>query len=138
MHSPSLSPTVSDAPPVIIAPPGKKYTLLVVDDEEGPRHSLRMVFRHDFHVHAVDSGEQALAYARAHPVHLAILDIRMAGCSGIEVLRALKEIDPKIEVLMLTAYETLETARQALRLGACDYLSKPFDLSAIRDAVARA
>jgi len=130
----SLSPAASDAPPA--AP--ERYTLLVVDDEEGPRHSLRMVFRHEFDVHTADSAEQALAFAREHPVHVAILDIRMAGASGIEALCGLKELDPKTEVLMLTAYETLETARQALRLGACDYLSKPFDLPAIREAVARA
>ena len=115
-----------------------KYTLLVVDDEEGPRHSIRMVFRNDFNVHVVESGDKAIAFARQNPVHVAILDIRMAGASGIEVLKTLKQIDPKIEVIMLTAYETLDTARQALRLGACDYLSKPFDLATIRESAARA
>lgn len=113
-------------------------TLLIVDDEEGPRHSLRMVFRQDFNVHTVDNGDKALEFARTHPVQIAILDIRMAGKSGIDVLRGLKSIDSHIEVIMLTAYETIETARQALRLGACDYLSKPFDLSTIREAVTRA
>ncbi len=116
---------------------GKK-TLLVVDDEEGPRQSLRMVFRNDYQVHTVDSGERAVEFVRANPVHVAILDIRMAGISGIEVLRQLKGVSPQTEVIMLTAYETLETARQAIRYGACDYLSKPFDLPTIRDAVARA
>jgi two-component system, sensor histidine kinase and response regulator len=113
-------------------------TLLIVDDEEGPRHSLRMVFKKDFEVFAVENGDKALEYAKSHPISLAILDIRMAGKSGIDVLRGLKAIDPNIEVIMLTAYETIETARQALRLGACDYLSKPFDLSSIREAVTRA
>jgi len=112
--------------------------LLIVDDEEGPRHSLRMIFKQDYAVHAVDNGDKALEFARHNSVHLAILDIRMAGKSGIDVLRGLKAIDPHIEVIMLTAYETIETARQALRLGACDYLSKPFDLSTIREAVTRA
>jgi signal transduction histidine kinase len=110
----------------------------VVDDEEGPRHSIRMVFRNDFNVQVVDSGDKAVAFARENPVHVAILDIRMTGASGIDVLKALKQIDGKIEVIMLTAYETLDTARQALRLGACDYLSKPFDVSTIRESVARA
>ncbi|HVU17143.1 MAG TPA: response regulator [Candidatus Didemnitutus sp.] len=113
-------------------------TLLIVDDEEGPRHSLRLVFKQEFNVHAVENGDRAMEYAKAHPVQLAILDIRMAGKTGIDVLRGLKAIDPHIEVIMLTAYETIETARQALRLGACDYLSKPFDLSTIRESVARA
>ncbi len=125
--------SVASNPPVITLP-----TLLIVDDEEGPRHSLRMVFKKEFEVFAVENGDKALDYAKSHPVSLAILDIRMAGKSGIEVLRGLKAIDPHIEVIMLTAYETIETARQALRLGACDYLSKPFDLSTIREAVTRA
>lgn len=127
---------MSPAAPQPDAPPPP--TLLIVDDEEGPRQSLRMVFKKDFEVYAVENGDKALEYARSHPVSLAILDIRMAGKSGIEVLRGLKAIDPHIEVIMLTAYETIETARQALRLGACDYLSKPFDLSTIREAVGRA
>jgi signal transduction histidine kinase len=97
-----------------------------------------MVFRNEFNVHTVESGEQALAYIRENAVHVAILDVRMSGSTGIEVLQSLKQLDPRIEVIMLTAYETLETARQALRLGACDYLSKPFDLPTIRNAAARA
>ncbi|MEZ5276387.1 MAG: response regulator [Opitutaceae bacterium] len=115
-----------------------KKTLLVIDDEEGPRQSLRMVFKNDYHVHTVESGEKAIEYVRTHPVHAAILDIRMAGQSGIEVLRQIKAIAPSIEVIMLTAYETLETARQAIRLGACDYLNKPFDIATIRESVKRA
>lgn len=126
------------AAPLPTTPAVTLPTLLIVDDEEGPRHSLRMVFRQDFNVHTVENGDKALDFARTHPVQLAILDIRMAGKSGIDVLRGLKSIDPHIEVIMLTAYETIETARQALRLGACDYLSKPFDLSTIREAVTRA
>ena len=124
----SVSPVTASALP----------TMLVVDDEEGPRLSLRMVFKGDFLVTAVENGEKAIEFARNHPVHVAILDIRMAGRSGIEVLRSLKDIDPCVEIIMLTAYETIETARQSLRLGACDYLSKPFELSTIREAAARA
>jgi signal transduction histidine kinase len=122
------------APPAVDPLPA----MLVVDDEEGPRHSLRMVFKNDFRVHTVENGEKAIEFARNNLVHVVFLDIRMAGRSGIEVLRSLKEIDPHIEIIMLTAYETIETARQALRLGACDYLSKPFDLATIREAAARA
>ena len=73
-----------------------------------------------------------------HPVSVVVSDILMTGMSGIDVLKELKEIDPAIEVIMLTAYETIETARQALRHGACDYLNKPFDVQTMRAAVARA
>lgn len=67
-----------------------------------------------------------------------MLDIRMIGMSGIELLERLKLVDPHIEIIMLTAYETIDTVRRALRLGACDYLNKPFDIVTIRASVANA
>src|SRR5437764_3904018 len=115
-----------------------KRTLLIVDDEEGPRQSLRIVFKDDYTILLAESGSKAIELVRQHPVDAAVLDIRMSGMSGVELLGKLKEIDPTIEVIMLTAYETIETARQALRLGACDYLTKPFDISTMRAAIASA
>ena len=112
--------------------------MIVVDDEEGPRTSIRMVFKNEFNVQTFSDGDQALEWAKGNPVHIAVLDIRMAGKSGIEVLQGLKHINQHIEVIILTAYETLDTAKQALRLGAADYLNKPFDLTTIREAVGRA
>src|ERR1041385_7925636 len=110
-------------------------TLLVVDDEEGPRQSIRIVFKEEYNVLIADNGPAALKLAKENPIDAAVLDIRMSGMSGIEVLNGLKAIDPSTEVVMLTAYETLETARQALRLGACEYLNKPFDIATLREAV---
>ncbi|MEO7297394.1 MAG: response regulator [Verrucomicrobiota bacterium] len=115
-----------------------KPTLLIVDDEEGPRLSLRVVFKDDYEILLAENGLQAVELARNHGIDAVISDIRMAGMSGIELLGKLKEVDPDIEVIMLTAYETIETARQALRFGACDYLNKPFELGTIRAAVANA
>jgi signal transduction histidine kinase len=69
---------------------------------------------------------------------VAVLDIRMSGMSGIEVLERLKYVDPAIEAVMITAFETTDTMRQALRLRACDYINKPFDISTMRAAVASA
>ena len=112
--------------------------MLVVDDEEGPRTSLRMVFKNQFAVYAFDNGSDALEFVRDHAVHIAVLDLRIGRLCGIELLRRIKELDPRIEVIMLTAQETLESAKQAMRAGACDYLSKPFDLTTLREAVARA
>src|SRR5438445_11123483 len=113
-----------------------KRTLLIVDDEEGPRQSLRIVFKDDYNILLADSGNKAIELMKQHSVDAAVLDIRMSGMSGVELLGKLKEINPAVEVIMLTAYETIETARQALRLGACDYLTKPFDISTIRPAIA--
>src|SRR5215211_2086412 len=113
-------------------------TLLVCDDEEGPRQSLRIVFKNDYRVLVASSGHEALAIAAHETIDVAVLDILMQGMSGVEVLRQLKQIDPAIEVIMLTAYETIETARHALRFGASDYLNKPFDIPTMREAVAKA
>jgi two-component system, sensor histidine kinase and response regulator len=116
----------------------RRGTLLIVDDEEGPRQSLRVVFKGDYDLHLANNGDSAIALVQQHKVDVAILDIRMVGMSGIALLERIKEADPEIEVIMLTAYETIDTIRQALRLGACDYLNKPFDIATIRNAVASA
>src|SRR4030095_15525354 len=97
---------------------GHKQTLLIVDDEEGPRQSIRIVFKEDYNILMADSGLKAVQLAREHAIDAAVLDIRMAGMSGIDVLNALKEIDPTIEVVMLTAHETIETPPPGLRRGA--------------------
>ena len=117
---------------------GPRRTLLIVDDEEGPRQSLRVVFKNDYDLLLAADGTSALEMARKQRIDAAILDLRMGDMSGIEVLQGLKTVDPTIEVIMLTAHETVDSARQALRLGACDYLNKPFDIPAIRTAVANA
>jgi two-component system, sensor histidine kinase and response regulator len=115
--------------------PSEKTVLLVVDDEEGPRASLNVVFKNDCKVLLACNGKEALNFARSSRVDVAILDILMPGLSGVDVLRELKGLDEDIEVIMLTAYETLDTARQALRFGAREYLNKPFDIGALRSAV---
>ncbi|MEO6034847.1 MAG: response regulator, partial [Verrucomicrobiota bacterium] len=120
------------------AVPRRKCTLLIVDDEEGPRQSLRVVFKDDYNILLAESGAKAVEFAQQNPIDAVISDIRMAGMSGIELLGKLKAVDASIEVIILTAYETIETARQALRFGACDYLNKPFDIGTIRAAVASA
>lgn len=112
--------------------------LLVVDDEEGPRASLEVVFESDFDVLLASNGLDAIKLARERHVDVAILDILMHGMSGVDVLRELKALDEDIEVIMLTAYETLDTARQALRLGAREYLNKPFDIPTLRAAAVMA
>lgn len=137
MHSPSHLELPSK-PATTGRLESNRRTLLVVDDEEGPRQSLRIVFKDDYNILLADDPAKAVEMARKYRIDAAVLDIRMCGMSGIELLEKLKSIDPAIEVIMLTAYETLETARQALRFGACDYLNKPFDVSTMRAAVANA
>ena len=121
--------------PVSNPPPKRRGTLLVVDDEEGPRMSLRVIFKDNYDLLMAEDGPTAIELAQKHDIDVAILDIRMAGMSGIEVLERLRFVRPDIEAIMITAFETTDTIRQALRLRACDYINKPFDIATIRTAV---
>ena len=124
---------------VVSAPPRpSRGTLLIVDDEEGARLAMRVIFKDDYEVLLAPDGATAIELVQKHKVAVAVVDIRMAGMSGVEVLERIKYIDPTIEVLMITAFETTDTIRQALRLRASDYINKPFDISALRAAVSNA
>ncbi|MBI1839612.1 MAG: response regulator [Verrucomicrobia bacterium] len=112
--------------------------LLVVDDEEGPRESLRLVFKEDYRITVASSAKMALELAREHQIDVAILDIRMPDMTGLELLEHIRQLDPGIEVVMLTAFETPEYLRKALRLRACDYLNKPFEVQNIRTVITAA
>src|ERR1035437_5465712 len=118
--------------------PRRKGTLLIVDDEDGARQSLRVIFKDDYDILMAADGATAGELAQKTKIDVAVLDIRMAGMSGIEVLERLKYVNPAIEAVMMTAFETTDTMRQALRLRACDYINKPFDVSTMRTAVATA
>jgi two-component system, sensor histidine kinase and response regulator len=122
----------------VTPPPKRRGTLLIVDDEEGPRMSLRIIFKDTFDLLMAEDGPTAIELAQQNDIDVAILDIRMAGMSGIEVLERLRYVRPEIEAIMITAFETTDTIRQALRLRACDYINKPFDLATIRAAVNQA
>lgn len=121
-----------------MAQPKRKGTLLVVDDEDGARQSLRVIFKDEYNILLAGDGATAVELAQKHRIDVAVLDVRMAGMSGIEVLERLKFVNPGIEAVMMTAFETTDTMRQALRLRACDYINKPFDVSTMRAAVANA
>jgi two-component system, sensor histidine kinase and response regulator len=118
--------------------PKKRGTLLIVDDEDGPRQSLRVIFKDEYDLLMAEDGPTAIDLAQKNEIDVAILDIRMAGMSGIEVLERLKYVKPEIEAIIMTAFETTDTIRQALRLRACDYINKPFDIATMRAAVAQA
>jgi len=124
--------------PMLVPQERQKPRLLIVDDEDGPRQSLKIIFKDHYEVLLAEDGNTALDMVHDFGVDVAIVDIQMPGMSGIQVLDKLKGIDAGIEVIMLTGHETIDTARQAIRLGACEYLNKPFELKVIREAVSRA
>ena len=112
--------------------------ILVVDDEMGPRESLRMILKPRHDIATADSGEAALQTLKTFHPDLMFMDIKMPQMDGIELLRRVKAIDPSIEVVMITAYASLETVKNALTHGAFEYLIKPFSRQDLEDTTRRA
>ena len=112
--------------------------VLVVDDELGPRESLRMLLKPAYQVQTAENGRTALDLLRRFQPDIVIMDIKMPEMDGLELLRHVKRADPSIEVVMITAYASLETVRHALTHGAFEYLIKPFSRQDLEDVVHRA
>ncbi len=106
---------------------------LVVDDERSMRELLAIVLRREgYEVLLAENGRTAVEMLEREPIDLLISDIKMPDLSGVDVLRAAKKIDQDILGIMITAFASTETAVEAMRLGACDYLSKPFDIDLLK------
>jgi PAS domain S-box-containing protein len=124
------------APPP--APPAARSRILVVDDEVGPRESLRMLLKTSYELKTAENARAAMQEVAQFKPDLVILDIKMPEVDGLEVLRRIKKIDGSIEVVMITAYASLETVKLALSHGAFEYLIKPFSRQDLEDVVRRA
>src|SRR5881392_439552 len=111
--------------------------ILIIDDERGPRESLRMLLKPSYQVHTAENVESGLQLLQEKQPDAVISDIRMPGTSGIDGLRKIREIDPHVAVIMLTGFGALDTAKEALRLGANDYISKPFDAHEMQQVIDR-
>jgi len=114
----------------------KTFRILVVDDELIVRDSIKEWLADEgFHVEMAGAGAEALEKLAANEYSLMLLDVKMPGMDGVEVLKRGKEIRPGLNVVMMTAYATVETAVEAMKIGAMDYLMKPFDPEALADKV---
>ena len=113
--------------------PPAKVRILVVDDEPSMREMLRIVLRRDgYEVLVAENGRDAIDQLRKTPVDLLLSDIKMPDITGVEVLRAAKDINSDIVAFMMTAYASTSTAVEAMRLGAVDYFTKPFSMDELR------
>jgi len=113
--------------------------ILVVDDKEGMREFFEIFLNKEGHeVSTAARGEEGLELARKGRFDLAISDIKMPGMDGISLLKGLRELDPQLPVIMITAYPTIESSIEAMRLGAYDYIIKPFSNDEIRIKIAKA
>ena len=113
-------------------------TVLVVDDDEGMRDTLAAILKRDYRVLRVATGEAALAILNKENVDLVLLDVRLPGISGFEVLRIVRENYSLVEVIMISAINEVETAVQAIKHGAYHYITKDFDYDQLRSLVRNA
>ena len=109
----------------------QKGSILIVDDEVGPRESLRMILKPIYEIYTAANGDEALQVIQNESIDLVTLDLRMPGLSGIDVLREIKKIRADVEVIVITGYGTLTNAQEAIRYGAGDFISKPFNVADI-------
>ena len=119
-----------------------KSNILVVDDEPVARQSLTDILKLEGHsVSSAPNGQAAVEHVRTHPIDLMIVDLRMPGMDGLEVVQVVNQISPETEVILLTAFGSTETAIQALRLRIHDYLLKPASpaqvLASVKKGLAR-
>src|SRR6185295_11637280 len=113
--------------------------LLLIDDEADVQYSFRRIFGSpEIELITATTGEEGLKIIPRLKPDLVIMDVRMSGISGLETLRRLRQLDAKLPVIMMTAYGTTQTAIEAMKLGAYDYLLKPFDLPKLRQVISSA
>ena len=116
-----------------------KHTILVVDDQKEICDIFQdALTQAGYEVLTATNGAEAISLGRQSRPDLAVLDIKMPEMDGIEVLQKLREAGGDVEVIMLTGFGTLETAKEAMRLGAYDYLTKPFDLGLVKSIIREA
>ena len=124
---------VTERAPAVTAADRQQPRILVVDDEPSMRQMLAIVLKREgYDVALAENGRSAVAALERGSFDLLISDIKMPDMSGVDVLRAAKQADPDILGIMITAFASTETAIEAMRLGACDYLSKPFDIDLLK------
>lgn len=110
--------------------------VLVVDDDKNLRYSFRKILREaDYLILEAETGEAGVRKVNQEKPDLVIMDVRMPKMNGLEAFEQIRRIDPKLPVIVITAYRTVETAIEAMKLGAYEYVLKPFDVSAMRNLV---
>src|SRR5688500_7389223 len=116
---------------------GQRPVLVVIDDEPGILEVVgRFAVRAGFDVEPCSGGREGIARIQTGPADLAMVDLRMPDVGGLEVLKAIRESNPNCQAVLMTGYATVDTAVEAVKLGATDYLSKPLDFSRLNQMLA--
>ena len=115
-----------------------KPRILIIDDELGPRESLRMILKNEYDLLVASCGGEGLQLFSEQPVDLVITDVKMPEVSGLDVLKRVREKNRKLPVIMITGYAVDGTSEEALKLGVTDYIKKPYDIAYIHQSVKKA
>ncbi len=116
----------------------KAANILIIDDEPNIHYSFEKILSPDYRVISAHSAEEGLEKLRRERPDVIVMDVRMPGMDGLEALKRIREIDQKVQIIMMTAYGTVNTAITAMKFGAFEYLLKPFDVQKMREVIDKA
>lgn len=114
---------------------GRRQSVLIVDDEKIMRDSLNDWLKDNYEVIATESGEEALQLIKKQDFDVLVIDVKLTGKSGLQVLKEVKELKPHIKSIIITAYPSIDLAVEAMKAGAADYLVKPFSLDQLEKLI---
>lgn len=109
--------------------------ILIADDDDAVRESLKLVLSEKYKIFTATDGQEALEKAKSIHPDMVLLDIKMPKANGLQALKELKKIDANLPVIIITGYNSVEIAIEAIKLGACDYILKPFPKEQVLNAI---
>jgi DNA-binding NtrC family response regulator len=115
----------------------KQKRILICDDETGVRESLNLILENMYELDFASSGDEAIQKVKNRKYDGILLDIKMPAKDGLETLEELRQISPDMRVIIVTGYQSVETAAKAVQLGAMDYITKPFESDEVKEKVGR-
>ncbi len=115
----------------------KQKRILICDDEEGVRESLNLILEDDYDLDFASSGKEAIRKVKDEDYDGVLLDIKMPEKDGLETLEEIQKASPGIKAIIITGYQSVETASKAIKLGAIDYIAKPFESDEVKEKVGK-
>ena len=132
-HHPSPHKKPAATVPAPVSATEERQSILIIDDEKDVHYSFRRLLEKEpLEVYSAESGDEGLKLAKKHAPDLIVMDIRMGQQNGLDTLKELRQMNPKQVVVMMTAYGTSQTAIEAMKRGAYDYVLKPFDIPQLK------
>lgn len=115
----------------------EKKRILICDDEEGVRESLNLILEEDYNLDFATNGDEAIEKIKSGNYDGLLLDIKMPIKNGLDTLEEIRNISPEMKVIIVTGYQSVETASKAVKLGAIDYITKPFESAEVKEKVGK-